>query len=259
MLLLFTPAFAGLIDSLTADERQVELCRAVAAPAEEAFDFKKASGIWDACLAEAKRTEATGAVALLQDRVALSKARARAAEWRTSDPNRYALEVLSVAADLRSLDLYGSDVATLFRAWMNTEAGKGRLEPMRTVTVVWQDTPADAAKGASELFRRYLQDLGLKWADPGTPEVDVIVYASLTTGAVDPATTGPAGSLKRAEAQIEADRVRFRTIDATTDGFRVKVTSEEPEAEVAAEAALDGVCQRAAARVLGQVLREVFP
>lgn len=258
MLLLVAPAFAGLIDSLTADERQVELCRAVAAPAEEAFDFKKASGIWDACLAEAKRTEATGAVALLQDRVSLSKARASAAEWRTTDPNKYAFEVLSVAADLRSLDLYGSDVATLFRAWMNTEAGKGRLEPVRTVTVVWQDTPPEAGSHAAEIFRRYLQDLGLKWANPGAPEVDIIVYATLTTQALDPTVTGPAGSLRRAEAQIEADRVRFRTIDATTDGFRVKVTAEEPDADVAADTALDAVCQRAAARVLAQVLREVF-
>jgi hypothetical protein len=260
MLLWVSVASAGLIDTLSDEERQVAICQAAAAPATEAHDYAKAAVIWDACAAEAKRAGLTSAVPMLEDQVALTRARAKAAAWRTSDPNRYALDVLSVAADQRSSYYPGEDVPDIFRAWMTTEAGKGRLAPVRTVTLQWAEPPDSAELGvrAAELFRREVEDLGLKWADPGHPEVDVIVFATLDLIALDPVSTTAAGSLPRAEARFDAERVRFRTIDRSTGGFRVSASAEEAERAAAEDLALRASAERAAARLLKQVLQAVF-
>ncbi len=260
MLLLVPAAFAGLLDTLTPEERQVAICQQAVAASAETHDYARAAGIWEACAAEAKRAGLTAAVAMLEDQVALTKARAAAASFRTSDPNRYALDVLAVAADQRSTYYPGDDVADVFRAWMTTEAGKGRLEPVRTITLQWAEPPASAelATHAAELFRRHVEDLGLKWADPGHPDVDVIVFGTLAVTPVEGGTSGPAGSLRRAEARFEAERVRFRTIDHATDGFRVIAVAEEPEAPEAEEQALRGACEKAAVRLLKQVLQAIF-
>lgn len=259
MILLLSAAHAGLIDSLSAEERQVAICRQASSPAEEVFDYRRAAAVWETCLDEAKRLGHTRAVPLLEDQVQLLQARARAAPWRTSDPNRYALDVLAAAAEQRSTQYLGSDVADVFRAWMTTEPGKQRLEPVRTVTLQWSEPPASEEEGrrAAEIFRRHLEDLGLKWADAGHPEVDVIVYAALGVGPVEEAG-GTAPALPRAEARFEVERVRFRTIDAETDGFHATAVAEDPERARAEEQALRGACEKAAARLLKDVLRTVF-
>jgi hypothetical protein len=258
MMLLVPVAFAGLLDAMTDTERQVLICRQAAAPAEERFDYGAAGGIWDACLTEAKRAGNTDVVSSLEDQVALMKARAKAAPYRTSDVNRYALDVLAVVADQKSATYLGTDVSDIFRAWMATEAGKQRLESVRTVTLVWSEPPADAEQGrrAAEVFRRHVEDLGLKWADAGHPEVDVIVYGALTTRHVDAAAEGP--SLPRADAKFEVERVRFKHLDRETDGFRVDATAEDAEAATAEDLALRAACERAAGRLLKQVLQATF-
>ena len=57
---------------------------------------------------------------------------------------------------------------------------------------------------------------------------------------------------------FEVERVRFKSIDDETDGFRVSATAEDAEAPIAQELALRGACEKAAARLLKQVLRAVF-
>jgi hypothetical protein len=261
MILLAFPAFAGLLDTLSPDERQVEVCKQVAAPMEAAHDYARAAGVWEACLEESRRTDQATLAAILGDQLAIIRARAKASAWRTSDPNRYAMAVLAVAADQRSTWYPGTDIPDVFRAWMQTEPGKGRLEPARTITLVWEGmSPEDeaGAEEAAELFRRHVGDLGLKWADAGHPEVDVIVYATLSVSAATAVTTGPAGTLPRAEARFEASRVRFRSLDTSTDGFRVAAVAEEVDPAVARELAVRAACERAASRLLKQVLREVL-
>lgn len=260
MILLVAPAHAGLLDTLSDDERQVAICQSAAAPAEDSFDFAKAAGIWEACLAETRRQGQTAATVLVEDRLALVKARAKAAEWRTTDPARYAEAVLPVVARQRSGTWLGTDVQEIFRAWMGTEAGKGRLDAVRTVTVIWdlERDQAEIGRKAGELLRRELEDLGLKWADPGKPEVDTIVYATLELALVEPTSTGPAGSLPKAEARIDSERIRFKNIDDETSGFRVTAADEEADAADAQDGALRAACQRAANRVLQQVLQKVF-
>ncbi len=261
MILLALPAFAGLMDTLSPEERQVVICQQVAAPAEAVHDYARAAGVWEACLAESRRTGQSAVSAMLEDQLALIQARAKAAAWRTADPHRYALDVLAVAANQRSTYYPGTDLPDVFRAWMQTEAGKARLEPARTITLVWEglapEQQADS-RAVAEMFRRHVSDLGLKWADAGHPDVDVIVYATLSVAALDPVTSGPAGALSRAEARFEATRVRFRTLDDTTEGFRVAAVAEEAEPDVARDLAVRAACERAAARLLKQVLRAVL-
>ncbi|MES2639172.1 MAG: hypothetical protein V4850_06800 [Myxococcota bacterium] len=261
MILLVFPAMAGLLDTLSPEERQVVLCQQVATPAEAVHDYTRAAGVWGACLAESRRTGQEAVSAMLEDQLALMQARASAAAWRTTDPNRYAIAVLGVAADQRSTYYPGTDIPDVFRAWMQTEAGKARLAPARTITLIWEGVAPEQEKesrAVAELFRRHVSDLGLKWADAGHPDVDVIVYATLSIAALDPVTTGPAGALTRAEARFEATRVRFRTLDETTDGFRVAAVAEEAEPALAREQATRAACERAAARLLKQVLRAVL-
>lgn len=260
ILLVSTAAFAGLLDTLSDDERQVAICQQVVAPAAANHDYARAAGVWEACLSESKRAGHTAVVAILEDQLAITRARASAADLRTTDPHRYALEVLEVAADQRSTWYPSTDLPDVFRAWMSTEAGKGRLDPVRTITLQWTTPPVSEALATrtTELFRRHVEDLGLKWADPGHPDVDVIVYGAIKVAQVDAKESGPAGSLARVEARFESERVRFRTIDHTTDGFRATAAAEEPERAVAEDEAVKAACERAAARLLKQVLQAVF-
>lgn len=261
MILLVLPAMAGLIDNLSPDERQVVLCKQVAAPAEAVHDYARAAGVWGACLAESRRSGQEPVAAMLADQLALMQVRAKSAAWRTTDPNRYAIAVLTVAADQRSTYYPGTDIPDVFRAWMQTEAGKARVEPARTITLLWEGLAPEEepeARLVAELFRRHVSDLGLKWADPGHPDVDVIVYATLSIAALDPVSSGPAGALSRAEVRFEASRIRFRTLDRTTDGFRVAAIAEEAEPGFAREQATRAACERAAARLLKLVLRAVL-
>ncbi len=260
-LALAASAHAGLLDSLTVGDRQVAICRQTSAPAEATHDYVGAAGVWEACVAEAKRTANTEALPALEDQLALIRARAAAAAWRTTDPNRYALSVLPVAANQRHTGWIGTDVAEIFRAWMQTEAGKGRLEQLRTVTVTWEgvaEGQAETARRATELLRRHAEDLGLKWAQPGQPEVDTIVFASLFVGDAQALTVTKAGALPRAQARIVVDRVRFRSLDATAAGFSGGAVAEAAEPETAREEALSAACDHVADRVLMEVLRMVF-
>jgi hypothetical protein len=261
MILLVPTAFAGLLDGLSPAERQVAICQQAAEPFEAGHDYTKAAGVWEACVAECQRTGVTDAVGPLQDQLTLSRAMAAAAAWRTDDPNRYALAVLDVAADLKTSRFPGTGVRDVFRAWMQTEPGKARLDPVRTVTIQWQDLPADQAAlahHAADVLRRDVEDLGLKWAEPGKPEVDTILFASLDVGDAVAITTGAQGSLPRAQARLVVDRVRFRTLDDAGEGFTAGAAAEAADAETARDEALRAACQRAADRVLKQVLQIVF-
>ena len=93
---------------------------------------------------------------------------------------------------------------------------------MRTLTLSWEGLAPgqeELAKHAAEVLRRHVEDLGLKWAEPGQPEVDTIVFASLSVGDAQAVTATADGSLPRAQAKISIDRVRFRNIDVTAKGF----------------------------------------
>lgn len=255
LLMTAAPALAGLLDALSEEERHVRICQDAAAPAEAAFDYASAAGVWEACLGESRRLGYEAAATLLADQLALSTVMAEAAPYRTSDPSRFALDVLEVAARQASVQYPTDAVTRTFLAWTQTEAGRGRLEPMRTVTVEWAGA---GDPHAHELVRRYVQDLGLKWAEPGDPDVDVIVYARLVTTDLEPRQSTRLGSLSRAQAVVSVERVRFRHLDRTLDGFAATAAAESPEKATAREEALRGACERAAAQVLKAVLRAVF-
>lgn len=255
LLLSASLAHAGLLDALSEEDRQVRVCQEAAADAEAVHDYARAAGVWDACLRECSRLGFEGALPMLRDQHALSAAMAEAAAWRTADPDRWAQAVLAVAAGQGSVEYPTDAVADVFRAWMTTEAGKARLEPVRTVTVQWE---GDADVRVSQLVRRYVEDLGLRWADPGDPEVDVIVFARVAVRDLEPRTSSRMGSLARAEATVEVDRVRFRHLDRTEEGFQAVASTEHADAPVAREEALRSATERAAARVLKSVLKVVF-
>ena len=159
MMLLVPVAFAGLLDTFTDEERQVAICQQAAAPAEALHDYARAAGVWEACAAEARRAGHSGAVTMLEDQLALTKARAKAASFRTSDPNRYALDVLAVAADQASTFYPGTDVADIFRAWMATEPGKQRLRVLPPMRLDDTDDHVDAL--ALPRLRRLQHHVGL--------------------------------------------------------------------------------------------------
>lgn len=262
---LLTPgAHAGLLRDMTEEERHVRFCQDAASSPEDDHAYARAVGVWQACLSEAQRLGYTEAVAMLEDQLALTRAMAAAAEWRASDPNRFALSVLSIAAAQRSVEYPTDVVAEVFRAWMGTEAGRGRLAAVRTITLDWSDpegarpTPPKDREHATAVFRRYAQDLGLKWAEPGSDDVDVIIFGSISQADLDPLSTTRAGSLPRAEARFHAQRVRFRAADLNNVGFLTTATAESGDRAISREEALDEACQRGAARVLKQVLRVVF-
>jgi hypothetical protein len=252
-------AHAGLIDSLTDEQRQLQICRDSAAEPEADHDYARAAGVWQACLDEMTRLGYQSGLPMLRDQVALSRAMAAAAEYRTSDPDRFAQDVLSVAARQSSATYPTDAVADVFRAWMETEAGRARLAPLRTITLDWGGSVPQAERAhPSEVFRRHVEALGLKWAEPGSDDVDVIVFGRITVRDLDARTSSRMGSLARAEATLTATRVRFRRLDRTEAGFTAVGATEDGDAATTREEALDAACERAAAQVLKAVLRVVF-
>jgi hypothetical protein len=146
-----------------------------------------------------------------------------------------------------------------------TEAGKQRMSRVRTITVHWEGgmrverrkrDPAMAERvRASELIRRYLEDLGLRWAEPGSPEVDVILHARLARKDLAPRISSRMGNIPRAEASVSVSMVRMPKLDLTEEGFDAKVAAEDADATVARDDALRAACSDIAARTLKVVLR----
>lgn len=253
-LLFAPPASAGLLDAMSAEERQVRVCQDAAAPAEKSHEYARAAGIWEACVAECARLGYTDALPALQDQLAIAKEMADAAPLRTTDPDRWAQRILAVAATQGSVDYPTDAVSEVFRAWMGTEAGKTRAEQVRTVSLQLE---GDADGRTGELVRRYVQDLGMRWADPGDPDVDTIVYARLSVKDLEPRTSRQ-GSLARVQTTLMVDSLRFRHLDLTEEGFDASATSEHAEADTAREEALRAACQRTARRLLKATLKVLF-
>jgi hypothetical protein len=251
-LLVSPAAHAGLIDALTDEQRQVQICADAASPHEREKEWSRAAGVWEACAGEAERLGYADAVRPLRDQAAVVRALADAEPLREADPNRWALAVLAVAADQESIEYPTDAVALVFREWARTEAGKARLAQIRTVTVHW-DGKSDAH--AAQVFRRYVEDQSLRWAEPGAPDVGVIVFARIRTRDLEPRSTSRMGSLARTEATFDASKLRLPQLDRSEDGFVAVAATESATAADAREEALQEACRRAAARVLKQVLR----
>ncbi len=252
---LWSPvAHAGLIDALTDEQRQVQVCADAARPFEEAREWARAAGVWDACAAECGRLGYADAVRPLKDQAAVLRALAEFDTFRNEDPNRWALPVLSVAAEQDSIDYPTDAMASVFREWARSEAGKSRLASVHTVTVHWE---GKADERTSQVLRRYVEDVGLRWAEPGDPDVGIIVHARVRTRDLEPRTSVRMGSLARTEATVDVSRLRMPRIDRTEDGFVTSAATEAASASDAREEALHEACRRAASRLLKQVLRVV--
>lgn len=252
--LLSPPAYAGLIDALTDEQRQVQICADAARPFEEARDWPRAAGTWEACAAECARLGYQDAVRPLKDQAAVLRTLGEFDTFRATDPNRWALPVLAVAAEQASIAYPTDAMASVFREWARTEPGKARLASVHTVTVHWEGATDERT---TQVLRRYVEDLGLRWAEPGDPAVGVIVHARVRTRDLEPRTTSRMGSLARTEATVDVSRLRMPRLDRTEDGFVVTAATEAASATDAREEALHEACRRAASHLLKQVLRVV--
>jgi hypothetical protein len=122
------------------------------------------------------------------------------------------------------------------------------------VTVYWakNDDPAFGRR-ADELMRRYVEDVGLSWADPGSDRVDVILHAKVA------ATTLSGAELKTVQVRIAVSNLRFRRLDKDGPGFATEARGESPQVAEAREAALRAAAELAAGATLQRVLTIIFP
>jgi hypothetical protein len=264
-MLLASPVRAGLIDALDEDARALQLCIDRGAPAEASGDYAHALEVWRGCAEEARAQGWTGSQRRLEDQAEFARALVAAGPYRESDPGRFQLAVLERAAMQKARTWLTPTVNDVFRAWVATEAGKQRMSRVRTITVHWEGgmrverrkrDPAMAERvRASELIRRYLEDLGLRWAEPGSPEVDVILHARLARKDLAPRISSRMGNIPRAEASVSVSMVRMPKLDLTEEGFDAKVAAEDADATVARDDALRAACSDIAARTLKVVLR----
>jgi len=260
-LLLATLARAGLLEGLSDEERRLQLCVDAALPLEQARSWGVAAASWERCASELEALGARGVVRASRDQAAVLRALAAHEDLRAREPGEWGARVLGVVADQDSVTYPTSAVLDAFRAWVATEPGKARLEDVRTVTVGWlPGDPADRAARArlAELARRYAEDAGLRWAEPGSPDVDVIVRLQIVRKDLEPRTTARMGSLARVEQHVRVVDVRFVRLDRTADGFATRVSAEAVRADDAAEEALRAAMERSTAKLLKAVLREAF-
>ncbi len=251
-------AYAGLIDALDGSSRHLAYCKEAADSAEEAHRYKESAGAWEACAAEAERRGYRELLPGLQAQVAVSRAMADGADYRLKDPAKFAVRVLEVAARQSALDYPSDAIRALFRGWMETDEGRAKLSTLRTVTVDWRAGDRAHQARASEVVRRYIEDVGLKWADPGSPDVDVILFSRLLVTTLSP-TAERQGAMQHSEVKIITDRVRFRTLDKEAKGFTAESTTESPDADEAEDKALHVAAELAARATLQRVLSQLFP
>lgn len=249
-------ASAGLLDSMTAADRHLETCKLAAAEAEEKVDLERVHGVWKACLGEAQRLGYAELEPSLKAEVAVTAARVEAEPLRSGQPHRWALAVLGEAARWSTADFPSDVVRHTFRAWMTTDEGRAYVDPVRTVSVVWEApvSPAD-----EEVVRRFVEDAGLRWAAAGSADTDSTVYARLGQR-IQGGASSSQGQLQVARTELVVSRVRVRAEDATLKGFTVSASSEAAEAAEAQDRALrlvaDAAAQRLLLRLLGVLLEE---
>ena len=257
-LVLGGTANAGLIDALDDPSRHLAYCKEAADSAAEAHRYKEAAGAWDACAAEAERRGYRDLLPGLQAQVAVSRAMADGADYRLKDPAKFAVHVLEVAARQSALDYPSDALRELFRGWMETDEGRAKVSSLRTVTVDWRGGDKAQLTRASEVVRRYIEDVGLKWADPGSPDVDVILFSRLMVTTLSP-TEERQGAMQHSEVKIITERVRFKTVDKEAKGFTAESTTESPDADQAEDKALHTAAELAARATLQRVLTQLFP
>ena len=255
-------AAAGLLDQMDDAARHVAYCRQAADDAVSEEKWDAAQGAWMACLSEAKRRGFDTVVPALEAQVDISTAIADNAFEKTTNPHAFAMAVLQVAAEHSAVDLPSDDVRRTFRSWMDSDEGRAYVEDVRTVTVIWS-SDKDAAR-INETFQRKLEDCGLKWATSGSPDVDVILYASLVEKQVSKVETlasgemSKAGPYSHADASVTIEKIRFKRRNANAKGFSASANADRAEGTAARDAALGDAMDLAAHVVLQRTLAELF-
>ncbi len=272
LLLAVGTAQAGLLDALDDSGRALQLCVDRGAPAEARGAYAEAAEAWTTCAEEARVNGWSDTQVRLADQATLARAFVALEPFRERDPGKFSLGILEVAARQETRIWLTPSVMGTFHAWMATEAGKSRMADARTVTLHWEqaaradDGPkrgkvgdprneAEARAHATDILRRDVQDLGLRWAEPGDPEVDLIVHARLVSRELPPRTSSRMGELPRREVTFRVSSLRFVRMDRTDDGFESRAAAEAATPEVAMEEALAGASADTAARILKHALR----
>ena len=255
-------ATAGLLDEMDDATRHVAYCRQAADDAVAAENWDAAQGAWSACLSEAKRREFATIIPALEAQVDISTALADNAFLKPTNPHQWAMAVMQVAAEHAAVDLPSDEVRRTFRAWMDTDEGRAYVEDVRTVTIIWS-SDKDAER-INETLQRKIEDCGLKWASPGSTDVDVIVYASVVEKQVAKTETLASGELSKAgpyshaEASLTVEKVRFKTRNAKGKGFSTSANADRAETNAARDAALSDAADLTARVLLQRVLAELF-
>jgi len=247
-------AWAGLLDQGTEASRHLEFCKSAAGDAEAAGQLERAAGVWKACAGEAERLQFTEILSPLRAQADLSTVAAEAESVRASDVQAWAIQILDRAAEYPTIDLPTDIVPRTWRAWMESDRGRAYANDVRVVTAFWSGTESAAQR---ELLRSYFENIGLNWADPGNPEVDLVVNVSAAVSS----TAGEAskqGVMQVSTVKIKVDSVRFRRSERSAAGFSVGATAEAADLPVAQEEATRQACDAAARAVLGRVLEELF-
>lgn len=252
-LLVVGVGWAGLLDQGTESSRHVAYCRTAADDAEASGGLGRAAGVWKACAAEAERRQFSDVVPMLKAQADLASVAAEVEPSRSTDVQTWATTILSHAAAYPTLELPTDLVPRTWRAWMESDRGRAYAADVRTVTVLW----TTSAPRANELLRASLEDVGLTWADPGSPEIDVVVNAEARLEAAA-GESSKQGTLRASTAKLAVQSVRFRRSERTVDGFAAVATAESPEQSEADDRALRDACAAGSRAVLGRVLAELL-
>ncbi|MSQ02477.1 MAG: hypothetical protein EXR71_11400 [Myxococcales bacterium] len=245
---------AGLLDALSDSDRHLEACKLAAADAEENGDVSRVSGVWKACLGEATRLGYVDLETSLKAEISVGIERVAAESLRETEPHRWAQRVLEVAAQWSTADFPSDVVRRTFRSWMGTDEGRAYVDPVRAVSIVWE---APVAPRVEEVVRRYIEDAGLKWAAPGSPDTDCTVFARLDARPEGGASSAQ-GQLVVVRTSLQVSRVRIRARDATLKGFSVTASAESPDRTEAEDRALRSVADATAQRLLLRLLGALF-
>lgn len=257
---LATPAAAGLIGSLSPQDRHYMECEATVNAAGESYTGQAKA--WGDCLERAREMGFDEVLPDLLGRVALAEAFAEANKQGLTGTARDELVFRRMATEAEARFPYPTLAATM-RSYLISSEGRSRFSAYRDLTLRW--LPSDSLKTAgkdhvNDILRKHIEDANFRWAAHGSSagaDADVVLLAQFSATPLAPEGDSFRPVL-RVQYEVKASKVDLKSRGKRMAGFTTQAIGRGATIEEAQENALNAVAEQTGAVVLHRVIQEAF-
>jgi hypothetical protein len=238
-------------------EMQFLFCQTSAADAGS--DLVKVVDVWTRCLAEQERRGNHDILPDIRGELAIAQANLAVSHVELSPAQRHEHVLVYLAAQQEARFTLET-LAKYYRAFLDTDQGRSRMEDFRDLSFRLQVPDLNEGRALDGIFRRYLEDAGMRWAGYGTQagaEPDVVVRGRVKVEEEVFLEEG-VRKMQRVTTIIEVQDIEFRRRVVTVPGFSAKAVREAREAHEAREASIKEAARMCAAATLHRLIQKVF-